>query len=119
MTSQRTKAVKTAAELALALKVDISDLESVLEKLVRARLLRPVERAEATGRAYELAHEYLIAEIALSPEAMTRKETEELIQQEVKNWQRFGTLVAADKLALIDRNRDALRQYRKTCYLLT
>jgi hypothetical protein len=119
VTSQRTKAVKTAAELALALKVDISDLESVLEKLVRARLLRPVERAEATGRAYELAHEYLIAEIALSPEAMTRKETEELIQQEVKNWQRFGTLVAADKLALIDRNRDALRQYRKTCYLLT
>jgi len=118
VTSQRTKAVKTAAELALALKVDVSDLESVLEKLVRARLLRPVERAEATERAYELAHEYLIADIALSPEAMTRKEMEELVQQEVKNWQRFGTLVAADKLALIDRNRDALRLSDRALELL-
>jgi len=109
VTSQSTKAVKAGDELALALGVDASDLEPVLEKLVRARLLRPVESAEAAGRAYELAHEYLIAEITLSPEAVARKEAEELLRQGVDNWQRFGALLSAETFALIDAQRDRLR----------
>ncbi|UCC62160.1 MAG: SUMF1/EgtB/PvdO family nonheme iron enzyme, partial [Anaerolineae bacterium] len=108
VTSQSTKAVKDGRELALALGVDAAELEPVLEKLVRARLLRPVERAEAK-RAYELAHEYLIGEIALSPEAMARKEAEELLRQGVDNWQRFGALLPAETFALIDAQRDRLR----------
>ena len=67
----------------------------VAEKLVRSRLLRPVERSDTAERAYELAHEYLIAEIALSPEAVARKEAEELLRQGVDTWHRFGALLSA------------------------
>jgi hypothetical protein len=108
VTSQSTKAVKARGELAVALGVDAPELEPVLEKLVRARLLRPVERAEAE-RAYELAHEYLIGEIVLSPEAVARKEAEELLRQGVDNWQRFEALLPAETFALIDAQRDRLR----------
>jgi len=109
VTSQRTKAVKTGDELALALGVDAAELEPVLEKLVRARLLRPEERAGETARAFELAHEYLIAEITLSPETVSRKEAEELLKQGVDNWQRFGALLSAEAFELVDAQRDRLR----------
>jgi len=108
VTSQGTKAVKTAEVLALALDVGRSELEPVMEKLVRARLLRAVEwEREDTG--YELAHEHLIAEIALSPEAVARKEAEELLRQGVENRQRFGVLLPAEAFALIDAQRGRLR----------
>jgi len=109
VTSERTKAVKTGCELALALGVDASDLEPVLKKLVRARLLRPVERTDGTERAYELAHEYMIGQIALSPEAVARKEAEELLRQGVDNWQRFGSLLSIETFELIDGQHDRLR----------
>jgi formylglycine-generating enzyme required for sulfatase activity len=108
VTSQRTKSVKTGGELAQALGVSAPELGSVLEKLVRARLLRPVERGD-TERAYELAHEYLIAEIALSPEAVARKEAEELLRQGIDNWQRFGALLSSETFALVDAQCDRMR----------
>jgi len=108
VTSQGTKAVKASEELALALDVDRSELEPVLQKLVRARLLRVLEGEEG-GTAYELAHEYLIAEITLSPEAVARKEAEELLRQGVENRQRFGVLLPAETFALIDAQRGRLR----------
>jgi formylglycine-generating enzyme required for sulfatase activity len=108
VTSQGTKAVKTSDELALALGANRSELEAVLEKLVRARLLRVLEREEG-GTAYELAHECLIAEIVLSPEAVARKEAEELLRQGMENRQRFGALLPAETFAVIDAQRDRLR----------
>jgi Cdc6-like AAA superfamily ATPase len=108
VTSQGTKAVKSSEELALALRAEQSMLQPVLEKLVRTRLVRVVEPGDG-GTAYELAHEYLIAEIALSPEAVARKEAEELLRQGVNNWQRFQTLLSEDVLALIDAQKDRLR----------
>ncbi len=108
VTSRGTKAVKAGDELTTALVVQVSDLEPVLEKLVRARLLRVLEREDGET-VYELAHEYLIREIGLGVEAQARKQAEELIKQEVENWQRFGTLLAADKLALVGDVREVLR----------
>ncbi len=108
VTSERTKAVRSGDELALALGVDPAELTPVLEKLVRARLLRPVEQADA-ARAYELAHEYLIAEIVLGPEALARKEAEELLRQGVENQRRFVSLLSIEAFALIDEQRDRLR----------
>jgi len=109
VTSQGTKAVKTGDELTVALRVDTADLEPVLDKLVRARLLRPVEGADGAERAYELAHEYLIGEIALSPEAVARKEAEELLRQGVDNWERFEALPSAETFKLVDSQRERLR----------
>jgi hypothetical protein len=108
VTSQGTKAVKTGEEVVIALDSDWPKARPVLEKLVRARLLRALEREDGEI-AYELAHEYLIREINVGSEAQARKQTEELIKQEVENWQRFGTLLAADKLALIGEMREVLR----------
>ena len=108
VTSQGTKAVRSAAELALALDTPPETLLPVLELLVRARLLRALERDDDVP-AYELAHEYLIREIALAADAQTRKQAEELIRQEVANWQRFNTLLASDKLALVNDVRGLLR----------
>jgi formylglycine-generating enzyme required for sulfatase activity len=107
VTSQRTKTVKTGGELAQALGVEADALKPVLEKLVRARLLRPVERE--AGRAYELAHEYLIAEIAFGPEAVARKEAEELLRQGVENRRRFDALLSVEAFELIDAQCDRLR----------
>ena len=108
VTSEKTKAVKSSAELALALEAHLETLESVLERLVRGRLLRTLK--DKTGqKAYELAHEYLIHEISLTADSQARKQAEELLQQEVENGRRFGTVLAADKLALISEVGDLLR----------
>ncbi|MGB0385560.1 MAG: sister chromatid cohesion protein PDS5 [Ardenticatenaceae bacterium] len=107
VTSEKTKAVKSSTELALALEAQLDVLEPVLERLVQARLVRAVR--ETGQRAYELAHEYLIDEIRLAADTQARKEAEELLQQEIENRQRFATLLAADKLALINEVRDVLR----------
>ncbi len=115
VTSERTKKVETLAELQVALNAAPTVLSAVADKLVRARLLRPVpslpppQSGGAPERAYELAHEYLIAEIALSPEAVARKEAEELLRQGVDNWGRFGALLSAEAFELIDGWRERLR----------
>jgi HEAT repeat protein len=109
VTSQGTKAVRTVDELALSLGVEQSELATLLGKLVEMRLLRALDRDAATV-AYELAHEYLMHEIGQVDEETRRlKEFEELVAQEVSNWQRFGTLVAADRLARIAALGDELR----------
>lgn len=109
VTSERTKAVRRTGALARALDADAPALDRVLEKLVNARLLRVVALGDDGERAYELAHEYLIAEIALSPEAVARKEAEELLRQGVANAARFDTLLSAEAFDRIDAQRDRLR----------
>lgn len=107
VTSARTKSVQGLADLARALGVTAAALAPTLEKLVHARLLRPVETP--AGSAYELAHEYLIAELKLSPEAVARKEAEELLRQGGENYRRFGGLLEQKAFARIDAQRDRLR----------
>lgn len=118
VSSQGTKAVKTMDDLRIALAVTEDQLESTLEKLVQARLLRTLERDDGST-AYELAHEYLIHEIHQDPEARRRKQVEELIKQELENWKRFDTLLSPDKLALIHPERDQLRLSPDELDLLT
>jgi hypothetical protein len=108
VTSQETKAVKTAMELATAMEERSSRLNPVLDQLVQARLIRIVERDD-DRIAYELSHEYLVSEIRVRPETQARKLAEELILQEMNNWRRFGVLLAADKLALIGEVREIIR----------
>jgi hypothetical protein len=100
VTSERTKKVETLTELRTALDTDPAILDAVVEKLVRARLLRTLEREDGEI-AYELAHEYLIREISLGAEAQARKAAEELLTQELNNWRRYGTSMSADHLHFI------------------
>ncbi len=110
VTSERTKKVETVTEMATALAAEPKVLRAVVEKLVRARLLRPVAQDETqAATAYELAHEYLIAEITPSAETVARKEAEELLRQGVDNWQRFEALLSIEAFALINAQRERLR----------
>jgi formylglycine-generating enzyme required for sulfatase activity len=110
VTSQGTKAVKTGDELAQALAVNRSELVPILERLVRARLLRALEWEKGTT-AYELAHECLIAEITLSPEALARKEAEELLHREMESWRSpLKKLIDPAALELIHERRNDLRR---------
>jgi hypothetical protein len=100
ITSQGTKAVRTADDLARALQVGEDILTPLLERLVTRRLLRPIEMMDQ-DKAYELAHEYLISEIVLSPEVRARKEAEELLRQSMDNRQRHDTLMSTDHLQFV------------------
>ncbi len=107
VSSKRTRKVVTGDELALSLGVDRSDLSPVLEKLVRAHLLRPIEQEMSLG--YELVHDYLAQSIEITQEAIDRKAVEELVDQELRNWLMLHTLISPDRLRIISAWRDQLR----------
>ena len=66
-----------------------------LKILVDSRLLRAdiVEVAGGDTVAYELAHDYLAERIELDPESQARKAAQELLNQEVRAYQQYGTLL--------------------------
>ncbi len=107
VTSQGGKAVRTVKELAHALGVEQTALDSLLERLVRRRLLRPLETAEQ-GRAYELAHDYLVGEIVPRPETQARRLAQELLRQSVENWNSYGSLIDGAQLQRIAPHIDRL-----------
>lgn len=118
VSSEATKRVLSHEALAMKIDADRDELDNVLDHLIDARLLR---RSENAGDAnYELAHEYLIKEIKtwIDQEGFAFKQVEEMLKREVENWEHFGTLIAADKLALVDRVRERLQTDAKTYELL-
>jgi len=109
ITSDIRRVIRTQAELAAELTpmgVRLEALEAILGQLVDSRLLR-VEEVDG-GLAYELAHDYLLDEIKLDPAVQARKATQELLEQEVRAYQRYGTLLSDDKLAIIEARRGEL-----------
>lgn len=81
-------------------------LDQVLNQLVDSRLLRVEEVDDQT--AYELAHDYLLTEIKLDPAVQARKAAQELLDQEVRAYRRYGTLLSDDKLAILAPRRREL-----------
>ncbi len=132
ITADGRRAIRTRAELIAELNagptrdVPPETLAAVLDQLVDSRLLLSQEQ-EVTGKpgsayelaagmsaemagnlAYELAHDYLLAQIQLDPAVQARKAAQELLEQETSAYQRFGTLLNDDKLAIIESKRDQL-----------
>jgi len=100
-------------------------LEAVLDQLTTSHLVRTQEQAQmtaaptyelapgvtremATGLAYELAHDYLLDKVKLDPATQARKAAQELLAQEVRAFERHGTLLSDDKLAILAPRRDEL-----------
>lgn len=109
VTSDGQRVLRSRTELATDLtlrdaKPDI--LDRVLSQLVDSRLLR----AEEIGGqlSYELAHDYLLSEIQLDPAVQARKAAQELLEQEVQAYQRYGTLLSDDKFAILAPRRGEL-----------
>jgi hypothetical protein len=99
------KRVLVLEDLTQAFSVAPNDLSTVLEKLVRSHLVRPLDLEQRGEMAYELAHEYLITEIArwFDPQESERKRVYELLQQDVKRWHQFQTPIPGSTLNLVGR----------------
>ena len=109
ITSDVQRVMRTRTELVSILatqSVKAETLDATLGQLVDSRLLR-VEEVDSQP-AYELAHDYLLGEIKLDPAVQARKAAQELLEQEVHAYQRYGTLLSDDKLAIIAARRSEL-----------
>lgn len=101
--SQGNKRVGTEEDLVRTLGVTPVQLKPVLEKLVRAHLVRPLNLEQRGETGYELAHEYLAHEIMgwFDPQESERKRVYELLRQDVDRWQQFQAPIAGPTLNLI------------------
>ncbi|TEU18107.1 MAG: HEAT repeat domain-containing protein, partial [Anaerolineales bacterium] len=110
VSSEATKRVLSYDTLAARVGVEEdAELDSVLARLVDARLLR---RDEVAGEiTYEMAHEYLIEEIQgwIDRTDLEFKQAEELLRREVANWHVHGTLIPRERLELLYVQRERFR----------
>ena len=81
-------------------------LDVILSQLIDSRLIK-VDETD-TGPAYELAHDYLLGEVKLDPAVQKRKAAQELLEQEVRAYRRYGSLLSADRLSVIESYRSEL-----------
>jgi YVTN family beta-propeller protein len=86
--------------------VSAETTDAVVAQLIDSRLVRPVGEGEVS---YELVHDYLLDEIKLDPAVQARKAAQELLDREVQSYQRYGTLLSDDKLAILQPRRGELR----------
>jgi hypothetical protein len=83
-------------------------LDGLLDQLTESRLLN-VEADELTGeQAYELAHDYLVNEIQLSPEMQAQKAAQELLARELVDWEKFDALMSPQALRVINIHKSTL-----------
>jgi WD40 repeat protein len=109
ITADRQRAVRTYNDLAEELRiggVTKGQLDTVLARLVERRLVSIQPSAVET---LELVHDYLVKEIELDPKEQARKAAQELLDQEVRTYQRYKTLLSAERLAIIEPHRTELR----------
>lgn len=120
VTSEKRRAVKRRDELLAELPPTAdADPAQVLKTLVDSRLLR-IDEDDASGEdRYELAHDYLLAEIELDPETQARKAAQELLARELVAYDRYGTLLSKERFAIIDSQRAHLALDGKAVELLT
>ncbi|MGQ0604227.1 MAG: nSTAND1 domain-containing NTPase [Anaerolineales bacterium] len=117
ISSDAQRLIRTAAQLTSETGLSAATLEVVLGQLVESRLVRVGTSAEpGGGLAYELVHDYLIEKIKLQPEVQARKAAQELVEQEVRAYRRYRTLLAPERLKVIEPylheltlNREAMR----------
>jgi WD40 repeat protein len=141
ITSQGRRAVRSRGDLMAELRagqlkeLTAEQLNAVLNQLVDSRLLVAHESEAATDRtyelaaglspqmvsdlAYELAHDYLLDQIRLNPEVQARKAAQELLEQEVRTYRQYKTLLTPERLAVIQPHLAGLRLTAEAEQLLT
>lgn len=82
-------------------------VDDILGMLAGNRLLR-VDSDDAAGVIYELAHDYLLAEIVIDPETKSVKEATELLARGVEDYKRHQALLSKDRFDIIDKQRARL-----------
>ncbi|NJO00158.1 MAG: hypothetical protein HC875_41625 [Anaerolineales bacterium] len=87
----------------------LKQIDPLLGQLIKSRLLN-VEKDEVTGEpGYELAHDYLLADLEIDPELQTRKAAQEMLDQAVKIYTEFNdALLSEDQFNVINSQRQFL-----------
>jgi len=96
--------------------VTFARLEAIVNQLLDSHLLRThgaTASAAAgfettSGLSYELTHDYLLSQIKVDPATQARKAAQELLDQEVQKFERYGTLLSDEDLAILAPRRSAL-----------
>jgi YVTN family beta-propeller protein len=107
--------------------ITLAQLDKVLGQLVDSHLLRAHGASASTaagfetasGLSYELTHDYLVSQIKIDPASQARKAAQELLDQEVKKFERYGTLLSDEDLAILAPRRAALTLSDSARKLLT
>jgi WD40 repeat protein len=107
VTSEKRRAIRTREDLTTemsALGYPASMVEQVLNQLTDSRLLRleefMLDKVHSIA-AYELAHDYLLDEIDITPEAQSRKAAQELIAQKLPYYKREKLLLSPQELSIV------------------
>lgn len=107
--------------------VSLQQLTDTLNQLVSARLIVTRDpQAEASPEAqtttsfisYQLAHDFLLQQVHLDDEAQARRAAQELLDREVKSYEKFGTLLTSTTLAILLPRKDSLALTDKAKQLL-
>lgn len=111
VSSDRRRIRRTRSNLAALLAnyiVGIQSLDDLLAQLVESRLMNVENDEETNETSYELAHDYLLNEIEIDPDVQAQKAAQELLNQEVKSFKRFNTLLTKDRYDIINSQREFL-----------
>jgi formylglycine-generating enzyme required for sulfatase activity/class 3 adenylate cyclase len=108
VTDRGTKAVVEVEDLTAQVASSASEVRAVVDELVKARLVRAL--AEEGEHHFELAHEFLIQEVMnwSSDDEVALRHARMVLESERENWDRFGSLMSPDRLALVERERGRL-----------
>ncbi len=130
ITADGQRVIRTRADLLIelgrAFPLTPEAFDAILEQLVDSRLLRAQETIAKAGEtfevppglSYELAHDYLLNEIKLDPTVQARKAAQELLDHETRAYERHGTLLGADELAILAPRQGELAMNAKAKELL-
>ena len=118
VTERGTKAVISLDEIARRLSRPREDVEGIMERLLRARLVRGL--GEVGIREFELAHEYLIQEVQGwdSDEEISIQHARMVLRSSLANWQRFGSLLGPELLTIVAGERTRLEIHREARAML-
>jgi outer membrane protein assembly factor BamB/HEAT repeat protein len=106
--SSEVRVTRTLERIATDLNEDRDEVERVLARLVDLRLVRGVGKERQ--RQYELIHEYLSDLIQgwLSRGEIQVQDVQDLLTRQLNNYEKFGILMHADELRIINEARDQL-----------
>lgn len=103
--------VVSFAKMAHRTNLPAAEITRILQRLILAHLVRPVDDGVTTG--YELVHDFLAQRINMTPEVQARKAVEEMVTQDLQNWRHFGAFISPDRLQIIASFQDQLRLSRE------
>ena len=124
VTSEKRRALRTREDLTTELSAwgyPALMVDQVLDQLTDSRLLRVEEfmlDKMHSVAAYELAHDYLLDEIDITPEVQTRKAAQELLIQKLPYYKREKLLLSPQELSIILPQRKWLNLSEETGALL-